>query len=111
MTLRITEIHSATYGPNGNIKFTVDCGPITNVVTGIQAGEKNTINNAKLNAWLEDNTPSPYVEPVIPQEDLEYNAKIVEREELKSMTAIELLALSEEERGKKVTRFNELKTL
>ena len=55
--------------------------------------------------WLADNEEPTYVEPEpTPEERL-----IAEREELLSLSAIELLALSEEERSTKITRFNEIK--
>ena len=114
MTLQITQVHDAAYQSNGTVLFRCDCGDITDVYCQILDGPRNVSNNKILQRWLANNTPDEYIEPVIPeisQEELEYNAKVAERSELKAMTAIELLALTDEERRTKIARFNELKTL
>jgi hypothetical protein len=62
MTLRITNVKSAYVRADDTVAFTVDCGDILDVETVIQSGEKNTYNNAMLQAWLDENTPAPYVD-------------------------------------------------
>ena len=83
MTLQITQVHDAAYQYNGIVLFRADCGDITDVYCEILEGLQNEANNAILRAWLEDNTPTPYVAP---PPDLPDNERRQERREVFART-------------------------
>lgn len=82
MTLKITKINSCSYNQNGDPEFVCECGPeFDYVVCTILDGEKNEENNAILEAWLVENTPTPYVEPEVDLEEQAIHAAHVRRSE------------------------------